>query len=82
MLDDGVLSPHEQSILRDGFVMIPALSSGPLRPNPDPGPVDSAVPPEDTAQVESPAYTAGEQERLASISIDLAYQLRALPLPS
>ena len=55
MLSEGIVSLDEDAILHDGFVSVPAASSGALAPNPDPGPADAAVPPQDIVLAEPQA---------------------------
>lgn len=56
MLDTGILSPDEGSILRGGFVLVPATRNRQIGPNQDPGPID-ALDPADAALAEPPTVS-------------------------
>lgn len=56
MLSEGIISPDEDAILHDGFVLVPLIPPMSLGPNPDPGPGGATVPPDDIALMEPPTH--------------------------
>ena len=76
MLAEGMVSPDEEAILRDGFVLVPLAPSGRLKPHPDPGPVGDATDPADLVIAEPMPQTRMTREVIMSTSIQETQEAR------